>query len=186
MFGQLFGGERFTDYIGEVSLLRDFGKASEIMMTEEEKEEMEKAMKESSQAANPQAAPGSVEAEKKETDSTATPTPAAAPAGATAPVDASSSGKAGVEKSDSHVALNSESPADKAKKEKAGRAKMTPEQRAKLEAFEKEKEEAEIKRVEDLTRKLKERIRPFVEVSRGTALRGRRRKRQGGEGMKDS
>ena len=38
-FGQLFGGERFVDLIGEISLIKDFSRASEIMMTDEEREE---------------------------------------------------------------------------------------------------------------------------------------------------
>lgn len=167
MFGQLFGGERFQDYIGEVSLLRDFGKASEIMMTEEEKEELEKQMKEANLNDNPTTAttPSTVEAEKKETT---TPT-------ATATESTTIGEKPGVEKSDSHVALhNSE---EKSKQEaaakKSKRPQMTPEQKAQLEAFEKEKEESEEKRVEDLTRKLIERIRPFVEVSLGHSERGR-------------
>lgn len=40
--------------------------------------------------------------------------------------------------------------------------KLTPEQREKLEALEKEKEASEEKRIKDLTEKLKDRIRPFV------------------------
>ncbi|WFD28042.1 hypothetical protein MNAN1_003050 [Malassezia nana] len=46
MFGQLFGGERFVDLIGEISLIKDFGRASEIMMTDEEREEMERQIRE--------------------------------------------------------------------------------------------------------------------------------------------
>ena len=42
----MFGGERFVDLIGEISLIKDFGRASEIMMTDEEREEMERQMNE--------------------------------------------------------------------------------------------------------------------------------------------
>ncbi|WFD33042.1 hypothetical protein MSPP1_004099 [Malassezia sp. CBS 17886] len=52
MFGNLFGGERFVDLIGEISLIRDFGKASEIIMTDEEREEMERQMSEHAKTAN--------------------------------------------------------------------------------------------------------------------------------------
>ncbi|WFD20324.1 hypothetical protein MCAP1_002568 [Malassezia caprae] len=125
MFGQLFGGERFVDLIGEISLIKDFSRASEIMMTDEEREEMERQLRESSAA------------EGAGADS--------APAGAAA----------GAESEVSAVA---------SKPEKSGKHKITPEQREKLEEFEKEKAEKERKRVADLTEKLKDRIRPFVDA----------------------
>ena len=46
MFGNLFGGERFVDLIGEISLIKDFSRASEILMTDEEREEIERQMNE--------------------------------------------------------------------------------------------------------------------------------------------
>ncbi|WFD40678.1 uncharacterized protein MJAP1_003666 [Malassezia japonica] len=119
MFGNLFGGERFVDLIGEISLIKDFSKASEIMMSDEEREEIERQMKEHNK-----------------------PTEA---------ID----GENASEEPASTAAVA-------AKEKEKQKAKITPEQREKLEAFEKEKAEKEKKRVEDLTEKLKERIRPFV------------------------
>ncbi|PWN94849.1 DnaJ-domain-containing protein [Tilletiopsis washingtonensis] len=149
MFGQLFGGDRFVDLIGEISLLKDFGKASEILMTEEEKAEADAALRASQTdgAPAPSAAPqqGTLEAEKKEGAAEMSAGAAAAAAGAT-PAEAA----------------KAEQKADE--KKKSDRAKLTPEQRAKLDELEQEKEKAEKERIEDLTRKLKDRIRPFVEA----------------------
>ena len=159
MFGQLFGGDRFVDLIGEISLLKDFGKASEILMTEEEKAEADAALRASQTdgAPAPSAAPqqGTLEAEKKEGAAEMSAGAAAAAAGAS-PAEAA----------------KAEQKADE--KKKSDRAKLTPEQRAKLDELEQEKEKAEKERIEDLTRKLKDRIRPFVEVSAwpGTAQAG--------------
>lgn len=119
MFGNLFGGERFVDLIGEISLIKDFSKASEIMMSDEEREEIERQMKEHNKPTE------AIDGEN------ASEEPASAAAVA-------------------------------AKEKEKHKAKITPEQREKLEAFEKEKAEKEKKRVEELTEKLKERIRPFV------------------------
>lgn len=111
------------DLIGEISLIKDFGRASEIMMTDEEREEMERQMSESMN-------------KDKVDGSEATTTTSGA----------------------------STSTAAKQEKEKHQKHKITPEQRQKLEEFEKEKSEKEKKRIEELTEKLKDRIRPFVEA----------------------
>ena len=95
------------------------------MMTEEEREEIEKQMKADQKKAN-----GEVEG---------SPAPEN-PAGEDAVAEA------------------------KKKEEAKLKAKLTPEQKQKLEELEKEKEENEKKRIEDLTQKLKDRIRPFVEA----------------------
>ncbi|PWN50184.1 DnaJ-domain-containing protein [Violaceomyces palustris] len=137
MFGSLFGGERFVDLIGEISLIKDFSKASEIMMTEEEKEEMEKQMRAEHKKANGE---GSV---AEGTTSSATDTTAVNAEAGTSMT--SHDGK-------------------KAQQDAKAKSKITPEQRQKLEEFEKEKEENEKKRIDDLTRKLIDRIRPFVEA----------------------
>jgi len=44
LFAQLFGGERFYHWIGEISMGKDFTKAMDISMTEEEKEAMRAEM----------------------------------------------------------------------------------------------------------------------------------------------
>lgn len=115
MFGNLFGGERFVDIIGEISLIRDFSRASEIMMSDEEREELDRRMRAESSGE-----------------------PVEGPSG-----DA-------VEEAQSVATRH-------------GRHKLTPEQKQKLEAFEKEKAEKEERRIADLTEKLKDRIRQYVD-----------------------
>lgn len=169
MFGNLFGGERFNDLIGEISLLRDFGKASEIMMTDEEREEIEKNMREEQRKGNPDAAVSAGEPSATNTTTTTTPAnangaPAGAEgskAGATTATD-STQATGSTSSSTQHLSTAEDSTAAAGKR--PGKAKLTPEQRQKLEELEKEKREAEEKRIVDLTQKLKDRIRPFVEA----------------------
>ncbi|GJJ08325.1 hypothetical protein Clacol_002536 [Clathrus columnatus] len=47
-FAQVFGGERFVDYIGEISLMKEMTSVATTMMTEEEKTEIEKELKKQS------------------------------------------------------------------------------------------------------------------------------------------
>ena len=128
----MFGGERFVDLIGEISLIKDFGRASEIMMTDEEREEMERQMN-----------------EHLKSPTTDTVTGASDESGEANPATSAS-------ESQSQVASSNASKAERQKH------KLTPEQRKKLDEFEKEKVEKEQKRITDLTEKLKDRIRPFV------------------------
>lgn len=125
------------DLIGEISLIKDFSKASEIMMTDEEREELERQMKEHSKS--PQETIHHEESKDAKEPKDAKP------------------------ESESESAASSAAAAAGKEKEK-GKSKLTAEQREKLEAFEKEKAEKEKKRIEDLTQKLKDRIRPFVEA----------------------
>lgn len=166
MFGNLFGGERFIDLIGEISLLRDFGKASEIMMTEEEREEIEKNMREEQRKNNPEAAAQQATVSAGEPTTTSTTSASGTPAGgetgkagATVGTDAATATG-----TNATPAADSSEEAALAAGKKPGKPKLTPEQRQKLEALEKEKREAEEKRIIDLTQKLKDRIRPFVEA----------------------
>ncbi|EPQ28648.1 uncharacterized protein PFL1_03951 [Pseudozyma flocculosa PF-1] len=146
MFGSLFGGERFVDLIGEISLIKDFSKASEIMMTDEEREELEKQMKAEHQKGN-----GNESVE-------ATPPPATASTASEGAEAAAAAAAAAPGATEASVAEA------KKKEEARQKQKLTAEQREKLEALEKEKEENERKRVEELSQKLKDRIRPFVEA----------------------
>ncbi len=147
MFGSLFGGERFVDLIGEISLIKDFGKASEIMMTEEEKEELEAQMKAEHKKANASETPAAVDAQKTDL-----------------PAEATTAGEAAAQKAAEAGASHEEIAEAKRKEDAKQKQKLTPEQKAKLEELEKEKEENERKRVEELVQKLKDRIRPFVEA----------------------
>ncbi|CAO1616601.1 unnamed protein product [Parajaminaea phylloscopi] len=168
MFGNLFGGERFVDYIGEITLLRDFGKASEIMMSDEEKAEMEQKLKEEHAKSQPGAAAST--AEDPATGATEPGTSAegksTAPSTAPATGTATPSSHAGAEAAATESAgthLQAHDPkASKASGKAAAASKLTPEQKAKLEELEKSKEAAEAQRIKELTEKLKDRIRPFV------------------------
>ncbi|KDN42864.1 DnaJ-domain-containing protein [Tilletiaria anomala UBC 951] len=159
MFGNLFGGERFIDIIGEISLIKDMGKASEIMMTDEEREELERQMREEAAKNNSSAdSPAQQQAVEAEAE--------AKPAAAAAEQPRAAAGKAsgGTTAAATDTSMP---PSEAADKRKAGAAaKLTPEQKTKLEAFEKEKEAAQEKRIADLTEKLIARIRPFVEARR--------------------
>ncbi|PKI83869.1 hypothetical protein MVES_002185 [Malassezia vespertilionis] len=142
-----YGKKKPSDEVGlkeateMISLIRDFGKASEIMMSDEEREELEKQLREQSKG-------------DKEASGTQTVETASEAKGEDSNLGDKASGKA----SDKDGAVAA---ASKESKEKH-KHKMTTEQREKLANFEKEKEEKEKKRIEDLTQKLKDRIRPFV------------------------
>lgn len=191
-FGNLFGGERFVDLIGEISLLKDFGKASEIMMTDEEKAELEKSMQDDAKkgpgessknattdgtsaatTASDEAASddNAVNAAPTTTASNSTPT-SSATTGKVGPTTATDSTPAAGTTSSSSTSSQHLSTQDASgtatptggKATSRTKPKLTVEQRQKLEALEKEKREAEEKRIADLTSKLKDRIRPFVEA----------------------
>lgn len=178
MFGNLFGGERFVDYIGEISLLKDFGKASEIMMSEEEKQEMEAKLKEEQNKSTSGAAG---DAATGATEPGSTPAPAAAAAAASAGTGAApTTGATGTSStatpegasanastsstSDTHLQAHDPKSSKRPSSSSAASSstKLTPEQKAKLEELERSKEAAEQQRIKDLTAKLLERIRPFV------------------------
>jgi hypothetical protein len=161
-FGSLFGGERFVDYIGEISLLRDFGKASEIMMTEEEKAEIEKNMKAEAAGENGEAASSPPQATasagvplataEQNADAASTipsSTTSTTPSKANSTTATDSTHATGTTASQ-HI-TTSEDAAASTKKPSASRPKITTEQRQKLEVLEKEKREQEEKRIVELT-----------------------------------
>jgi hypothetical protein len=154
-------------------LLRDFGKASEIMMTEEEKEEMEKGMR--GGAAGEEGAAGSTSSPQATVSagtplSTATQTATDSTAGTGLTNGAPPTKGETTTATDSTTATGTTTPshmttgAEAKKSTPPARQKLTPEQKQKLEALQKEKREQEEKRIADLTVKLKDRIRPFVEA----------------------
>jgi len=139
-FANVFGGERFREYIGEISLMKEMTSVASTMMTEEEKAELEKQM-------NPQTAQSvtatahvdptpSTNGEGK-TPSSISPTPGA---------------------SESTTNLN------KYERDNKKRSKLTPEQRKKLDDMEVERKKAMEERITTLTAQLIERLRPFVDA----------------------
>jgi len=135
-FANVFGGERFMAYIGEISLMKEMTSVATTMMTEEEKAEVEKQM---NAGGSNDATPGitstpHVDPEKK---------PSASTTVAPSPAD--------------------EPDAEQSKHEKK-RPRLTPEQRKKLEEMEVQRKKAMEERVETLTKELIERLRPFVDA----------------------
>ncbi|KAI9440341.1 X-domain of DnaJ-containing-domain-containing protein [Lactarius indigo] len=166
-FANVFGGERFMDYIGEISLMKDMTNVANTMLSEEEKAEAEAAANGATaaaaaststephltasppKAAHEHSAPPSDEAARP-TSSHATPSPSS-PSGST-PLLQTSVAAAG----------SASAPSTPVSPHPKKRSKMTPEQREKLVAHERERKRALEARVRMLTDKLTERLRPFV------------------------
>ncbi|KAF7309826.1 J domain-containing protein [Mycena indigotica] len=154
-FANVFGGERFADYIGEISIMKDMTTTATTMMTEEEKLEMEKAMNEGS--ATPINGPA---AAARSTLSSGSSTPA----GSTSPPTTPSQSPSGITM---HSEADSPSPVSTPSKEKdKKRSKLTPEQKEKLREQDRERQRVMEARVTALTTKMIERLRPFVEATR--------------------
>ncbi|KAH9000099.1 X-domain of DnaJ-containing-domain-containing protein [Lactarius akahatsu] len=159
-FANVFGGERFMDYIGEISLMKDMTNVANTMLSEEEKADAEAA-------ANGTVGSNATASSSTEPHLTAPP-PKAAPAtgaGAHEPSAPSSSeaarplsGYATPEQDALAPSPSTSTPLLQTSK----RSKMTPEQREKLVAHERERKRALEVRVRTLTDKLTERLRPFV------------------------
>ncbi|KAL7421589.1 DnaJ-like protein [Cryptotrichosporon argae] len=172
IFSQIFGGKAFEDYIGEIALVKDFTTTMDVVMSPEEKAEMEAAAAEAA-AADPTAADVAA-------TTAAADTPAAAATGgasaesAAAPAPARLTAADAPETQSQSLAHRSSFSASSSstdlkqkqdgKVEKKVKAKLSPEQKAKLDALEAEKEKERKDRIETLTRKLVERIRPFVDA----------------------
>ncbi|PVF99843.1 DnaJ-domain-containing protein [Serendipita vermifera] len=183
-FAAVFGGDRFHDYIGEISLMKEMTSVTEAMMTEEERQEMENEWK---NARTPPAAAGTPATESKAPDHPTTvpssPTPSKSPITQDGPSEEhpsethgeahATSSKVTPEKEEGHVATpnpagtpGTSTPKDPKEFAKR-RSKLTPEQKAKIDAIGEERDKALEKRIEDLTSKLKDasaRLRPFVEA----------------------
>ncbi|KAI0286079.1 X-domain of DnaJ-containing-domain-containing protein [Russula aff. rugulosa BPL654] len=164
-FANVFGGERFMDYIGEISLMKDMTNVANTMLSEEEKADLDapganhiSASASASTSASPDPHPNGRFAQPAANPATASSASAAAMPGHTSAslVPHSSS----PEDTPSPPTSVSTSPAPHSKK----RSKLTPEQRAKLEAHDRERKRALEVRVRMLTEKLVERLRPFVEA----------------------
>ncbi|KAJ6581542.1 DnaJ-domain-containing protein [Mycena capillaripes] len=152
-FANVFGGERFVDYIGEISIMKDMTATATTMMTDEEKVEMEKAMNEgtSTPIGGPARSTLSSGAATPTSGKTTPPTSPSPPNYASTP---------------SSITMHSEAdaplspPSAKDKKRKG----MTPEQKEKLREQERERHKVMEARVTMLTSKMIERLRPFVEA----------------------
>ncbi|KAI0315030.1 X-domain of DnaJ-containing-domain-containing protein [Amylostereum chailletii] len=174
-FANVFGGERFNDYIGEISLMKEMTSVASTMMTDEEKAELDKELNGTvtPPAASPSAtpAPGTTPAatppatpESNGAPSTSAPAPAPAPAS-----DATPGPGASVVASPSEPASGTSTPTADGKPAPAPappkkRGKLTPEQRKQLEEHDRERKRVMEDRIKMLTQKLVDRLRPFVDA----------------------
>ncbi|KAI0333812.1 DnaJ-domain-containing protein [Cubamyces sp. BRFM 1775] len=187
-FANVFGGERFKDYIGEISLMKEMTSVATTMMTDEEKAEIEREMNggvapgsPSVTPASPTPTPASPQPQPADAGTSlvpsparsASPSPATTPAptapGATAETPLSATTKSPASSSSSNLKDSKE--LHKAEKERAEtqgkkRSKLTPEQKKKLQDLEEERRKNMEERIETLTKKLVERLRPFVEAAK--------------------
>ncbi|ODN94227.1 hypothetical protein L198_05081 [Cryptococcus wingfieldii CBS 7118] len=173
VFSQIFGGAAFFDYIGEIALVKDFTTTMDVVMTEEEKEQMEAAAKADAEAHSEADAPTEKTSAAAAATAATTADPLGQPAaGATKDAAVDEVGE-GVQSIALHSgASNAPAPSDKAEIESAqktesakkAKAKISPEQKAQLEALEKKQEEEKEKRIKTLQDKLLLRIRPFVDA----------------------
>ncbi|KAI0954606.1 hypothetical protein AcW1_006442 [Taiwanofungus camphoratus] len=185
-FANVFGGERFKDYIGEISLMKEMTSVATTMMTDGEKAEIEKELNETT-GTSPAPTPAVIETPHAEgvephlgTNGRASPPRPASrgptPAPSPSPSPRASPGGASTEQDkEAHATTStshgkSVSPASSANlKEQRDmhgkkRAKLTLEQKKKLQELEDERRKGMEDRVKTLTAKLADRLRPFVEA----------------------
>lgn len=145
-FANVFGGERFRDYIGEISLMKEMTSVAQTVMTDEERAELEKEG-----IVPPQ---GAVSHEPH----VSAPGPSTHGPSTPSPTDMAS-------KRQSVLGSPTPSTGGKEGKEKdKKRNRLTPEQKKKLQELEDERKRSMDERVKTLTAKLIERLRPFVDA----------------------
>lgn len=156
-------------------MFKNMTKSAEILMTDEEREEAEAALRGEKENQPPSQSQSSQspqqqhqqqqhltgEESKPESDSTG----AAASATATATAPEGEKQPPAGEKAGEESASELEH-AKKTKEKENARKSLTPEQKAKLEELDREQEAEQEKRISDLAEKLTSRIRPFVEAKR--------------------
>ncbi|KII85874.1 hypothetical protein PLICRDRAFT_115528 [Plicaturopsis crispa FD-325 SS-3] len=176
-FANVFGGERFIDYIGEISLMKEMTSVATTMMSDEDKAELQKEMNGGeSTPSSPPVAGGpatpfgaAAPASAPETPAASTPHTASPPRTETPrPQTATGHGPSlhmvspGSPPPESSKSLSGKDKGDHSPKSR--KSKVTPEQRQKLDELEKERRRAMEERIAMLTTKLIERLRPFVEA----------------------
>ncbi|KAI0738603.1 X-domain of DnaJ-containing-domain-containing protein [Daedaleopsis nitida] len=192
-FANVFGGERFRDYIGEISLMKEMTSVATTMMSEEEKAEVEREMNEGvtgvpsspppvSPSPTPTPAPASPHVIAPDSAAPSArasfiPSPARSPSPSS--VSTPAPGTPSAEKDP--LSAVSKSPASSSttnlkdkelhrEREKdrethgKKRSKLTPEQKKKLQELEDERRKNMEERIETLSKKLVDRLRPFVEA----------------------
>ncbi|KAI0272343.1 X-domain of DnaJ-containing-domain-containing protein [Gloeopeniophorella convolvens] len=177
-FANVFGGERFMDYIGEISLMKDMTSVASTILSEEEKAEADAAAGASGAGASVDAKPagaspgagagagassGASASASASHRASLVPSPASEepPHAAAAAATASPPPSSPAALSPTHAPTPTGSPPP-AHAHGKKRPKLSPEQRAALAAHERERKRALEVRVQMLTEKLAERLRPFV------------------------
>lgn len=150
-FANVFGGERFVDYIGEITIMKDMTSAATTMMTDEEKAELEKSLNPNREDAPKNITEQATPAEKAPTTGDAAPSSAAPSSPSSKPPSVSGSTAA---------ATAAAAAAEEREKERI----RQKEARDKLREQDKERRKAMEERVAQLTTKMIERLRPFVEA----------------------
>ncbi|KAI0769224.1 X-domain of DnaJ-containing-domain-containing protein [Irpex lacteus] len=157
-FANVFGGERFQDYIGEISLMKEMTSVATTMMTDEEKAELEKEMNENFNGGATTPQPSAIHSEAASPTAGPIPTTESSSSSLRAESTALTPSPSGENGEDKH--LQAKSPKDKKDK----KSKISPEQRQKLQELEAERKKNMEERIESLHKKLIDRLRPFVEA----------------------
>ncbi|KZT07224.1 DnaJ-domain-containing protein [Laetiporus sulphureus 93-53] len=168
-FANVFGGERFRDYIGEISLMKEMTSVATTMMSEEEKAEMEKDLNEgaTSPAVSPSASSPTVELPKTRPTSAGPTSPSRASGVWSPPLSSPVSSEVPASSSQSLTSSSTGNLREKEQKEYTKkRSKLSIDQKKKLQELEDERRKNMEERVRTLTEKLKDRLRPFVEAKR--------------------
>ncbi|GAA6024789.1 hypothetical protein JCM11491_000783 [Sporobolomyces phaffii] len=183
LFGQLFGGKAFEDWIGEISLGKEVSKAFEQAEEEEAKQQKEEpaagtATQSTIHPDTSAPADASVTSPTGTTPSVAASTPSV-PSETATPASAVAGEKPSVSTSSSipppppshpataaSTSAASSTAAPSTKSHLAGKPpKLSPEQKQKAYEEEKKSYEEKRKRIETLASKLRDRVRPFVEAT---------------------
>ncbi|KAK0202705.1 X-domain of DnaJ-containing-domain-containing protein [Desarmillaria ectypa] len=168
-FANVFGGERFAEYIGEITIMKDMTTVA-TMMTEEEKAEVETQLnggqKPASSVNVPSTTPPVDNFESpKSSPPISPPTPQPAPS---SPPDAQSHPSSLIlhpnDNKDASTASLSSSAREKEKEAAARKKRIAAEHKEKWREQENERRKAMEERIMTLTTKLIERLRPFVEA----------------------
>ncbi|KAG7094083.1 hypothetical protein E1B28_007702 [Marasmius oreades] len=191
-FANVFGGERFVDYVGEISIMKDMTTAATAMMTDEEKAELEKQLN-GEGPSTPTVAAGATQTGVTATSTTpSTPPPTSEPNGQPPPITETTSGTTSARpdatsnpSTQSSLVVHGEqvkdttppSPSHSSSKESRDKEREKERERMerekevarkrkeKLREQEKERRKVMEARVATLTQKMIERLRPFVEAS---------------------
>ncbi|KAF8623050.1 hypothetical protein AX15_006556 [Amanita polypyramis BW_CC] len=170
-FANVFGGERFADYIGEISIMKDMTSVATTMMSEEEKADLEKQLNGENTAMS-SGAPQSVTNEA----AAAHPRTADSTSKRTAPdathISSPTSDHAELPSvmphGENRPGTKSPTPSsiEREKQKEVARKKrhLEHEQKEKLKLQEIERKKRMEERIKTLTEKLIERLRPFVEA----------------------